>query len=445
VKKTGKVLLVDNDPHVCRAAGQTLQLAGFEVFCFQEARPAIERLTPDWSGIVVSDVKMEGIDGFELLQLVMEQDSDLPVILITGHGDVTMAVEAMRIGAYDFIEKPIATKHLIDVVSRAMEKRKLILDNRSLRVRVEEQEGLESIIIGRSAGIAQLRRIIYNVADTDTDVLIRGETGTGKELVARCLHDQSSRRCKQFVAINCGAIAESIIENELFGHDPGAFTGADQVYVGKFEQADGGTLFLDEIESMPRILQVKLLRVLQERTIERLGGSRLIPLDLRIVAASKINLRQACEEGRFREDLYYRLNVVTIEIPPLRKRVDDIPILFSLFLNRTSQRLNRPVPEITSGLLHELMQKRWPGNVRELENVAERLVLGLEAPCSLDVDRSGNSEGGSLGDKINAFERCLIARELERNKGNIAATYKALHLPRKTLYYKMKKHALLKE
>lgn len=445
MKKTGKVILVDNDSHVCRAAGQTLELAGFEVFCFLEAEPALEEIAPDWPGIVVTDVRMDGIDGFEFLNLVTQRDPDLPVIMITGHGDVTMAVEAMHNGAYDFIEKPLSTKHLIDVVSRAHEKRKLVLDNRILRARVEEKEGLESIIIGRSAGIAQLRRTILNIADTDTDVLIRGETGTGKELVARCLHEQSSRCRKQFVAINCGAIAETIIENELFGHEPGAFTGADQVYIGKFEQADGGTLFLDEIESMPNTLQVRLLRVLQERSIERLGGSRLIPLNLRIVAASKKNLRQACEEGQFREDLYYRLNVATIEIPPLRKRVDDIPILFALFLDRAAQRLNRPVPDITSMLLHDLMQRRWPGNVRELENVAERQVLGLEVVCSLDMEEAeSNGNTVSLGGKINAFEKCLIAQELERNNDNITATYKSLRLPRKTLYYKMKKHGLLK-
>ncbi len=442
---TGKVILVDNDPHVCRAAGQTLQLAGFDTQSFQDAATALGKIHHDWSGVIVTDVLMEPMDGFAFLAKVMALDTDLPVIMITGHGDVSMAVEAMRNGAYDFIEKPLSTKHLIDVVSRAQEKRKLILDNRQLRARIEEKEGLESIIVGRSTGIAQVRRTILNIADTDTDVLIRGETGTGKELVARCLHEQSGRSHKPFVAINCGAIPETIIENELFGHDPGAFTGADKVFIGKFEQADGGTLFLDEIESMPNTLQVRLLRVLQERKIERLGSSKEISLNLRIVAASKKNLRQACEEGQFREDLYYRLNVAILEIPPLRKRVDDIPLLFSLFIDRSAKRLNRPVPEITSNLLHQLMQKRWPGNVRELENAAERHVLGLDDSCSLTAEDSGaNGNDPALIDKINAFEKCLIARELERNQGNITATYTSLGLPRKTLYYKMKKHGLLK-
>jgi len=445
MKKNGKVILVDNDPHVCRAAGQTLELAGFDTQSFQEAVTAVEAITTNWPGVIVTDVRMEPLDGFEFLKRVMELDTDLPVIMITGHGDVSMAVEAMRKGAYDFIEKPLSTKHLIDVVSRAQEKRKLVLDNRTLRARIDEQEGLESIIVGRSSSIAQLRRTILNIADTDTDVLIRGETGTGKELVSRCLHEQSSRCNKQFVAINCGAIAETIIENELFGHDPGAFTGADKVYIGKFEQADSGTLFLDEIESMPKTLQVRLLRVLQERSIERLGGSRVIPLNLRIVAASKRNLKQACEEGKFREDLYYRLNVANIEIPPLRKRVDDIPLLFSLFIERAAKRLNRTVPDITSSLLHQLMQRRWAGNVRELENAAERHVLGLEDSCLLDFDDTQvNKNDLALIDKINAFEKCLISRELERKNGNITETYKSLRLPRKTLYYKMKKHGLLK-
>jgi len=445
MKKKGQVILIDNDPHVCRAAGQTLQLAGFEIQSFQEAVSALKQIQKDWPGVIVTDVRMEPLDGFDFLEQVMERDADLPVILITGHGEVSMAVEAMKKGAYDFIEKPLSTKHLVDVVSRAQEKRQLVLDNRSLRARIGEKEGLDSIIIGRSAGIAQLRRQILNIADTDTDVLIRGETGTGKELVARCLHEQSSRCTQQFVAINCGAIAETIIENELFGHDPGAFTGADKVYIGKFEQADGGTLFLDEIESMPNALQVRLLRVLQERTIERLGGSRVISLDLRIVAASKKNLKQACEEGRFREDLYYRLNVANLEIPPLRNRVEDIPLLYSLFIERAAKRLRRPVPEITSALLHQLMQRRWTGNVRELENAAERHVLGLDDSCSLAQDASEASENKlALIDKINAFEKCLIARELERNDGSITATFRSLGLPRKTLYYKMRKHGLLK-
>ncbi|RUM37381.1 MAG: sigma-54-dependent Fis family transcriptional regulator [Desulfobulbus sp.] len=445
MKKSGRVVLVDNDPHVCRAAGQTLQLAGFETLSFQDAVAALEVITPDWPGVIVTDVRMDPLDGFQLLEQVMARDTDLPVIMITGHGEVSMAVDAMRKGAYDFIEKPLSTTHLIDVVSRAQEKRKLVLDNRALRARIDEKEELESIIIGRSVSIAQLRRTILNIADTDTDVLIQGETGTGKELVSRCLHEQSRRCNKQFVAINCGAIAETIIENELFGHDPGAFTGADKVYIGKFEQADGGTLFLDEIESMPNTLQVRLLRVLQERSIERLGGSRVIPLDLRIVAASKKNLKQACEEGIFREDLYYRLNVAKIEIPPLRKRVDDIPLLFSLFLERAAKRLNRPVPDITTIILHQLMQRRWSGNVRELENVAERHVLGLEESCSIGLDESSsNIKDLALVDRINAFEKCLIMRELERQDGSITATYKSLGLPRKTLYYKMKKHGLLK-
>ncbi|RUM38289.1 MAG: sigma-54-dependent Fis family transcriptional regulator, partial [Desulfobulbus sp.] len=240
MKKTGRVVLVDNDPHVCRAAGQTLQLAGFETLSFQDAVAALEVITPDWPGVIVTDVRMDPLDGFQFLEQVMARDTDLPVIMITGHGEVSMAVDAMRKGAYDFIEKPLSTTHLIDVVSRAQEKRNLVLDNRALRARIDEKEELESIIIGRSVSIAQLRRTILNIADTDTDVLIQGETGTGKELVSRCLHEQSRRCNKQFVAINCGAIAETIIENELFGHDPGAFTGADKVYIGKFEQADGG-------------------------------------------------------------------------------------------------------------------------------------------------------------------------------------------------------------
>ena len=435
-------MVIDNDEHVCRAAGQALTLAGYRTDCCRRGEDAMEKISSKWPDVVVCDVKMPGMDGFDILRQVVEIDSDLPVILITGHGDVSMAVEAMRQGAYDFIEKPLSSGRLSDVVDRAMEKRRLVLDNRELRAEVRRKDGLESVILGRSEEIVQLRRVILNIADTDTDVLIIGETGTGKELVARCLHEQSSRRHNRFIAVNCGAMPESIIENELFGHEPGAYTGADRLHIGKFEQSSGGTLFLDEIESMPMALQVRLLRVLQERAIDRLGGRESIALDLRVIAASKQDLLALSEEGKFRADLYYRLSVVTLHNPPLRRRLEDIPILFTHFLQKTARRLERCPPELSPALLQKLMGHSWPGNVRELQNVADRTVLGLDSHWGESMVNADPGKRQPLADQLAAFEKCILERELSLNRGNIGKTCQSLGLPRKTLYYKLKKHGL---
>jgi two-component system C4-dicarboxylate transport response regulator DctD len=445
MSNNGRVIVIDNDEHVCKAAGQALMLAGYRVECCYEARPSINKISRHWAGVLVTDVKMPGMDGFELLRHVVRNDPDLPVILVTGHGDVSMAVEAMRQGAYDFIEKPLSSTHLIDVVGRAMEKRMLILDNRTLRAEVRRKKGIETVIVGRSKKIAKLREMVLNVADTDADVLIVGETGTGKDLIARCLHEQSRRQDGRFVAVNCGAIPESIIENELFGHEPGAYTGADRLHIGKFELADGGTLFLDEIESMPLVLQVRLLRVLQERAIDRLGGKETIPLDLRIIAASKQDLLYLTEQGQFRSDLYYRLNVITIQNPPLRQKTEDIPILYTHFLHKAAKRLKRRPPELSSTLLHQLMQHSWPGNVRELQNAAERAVLGLDNSCEVIAKSIESEKKHPLNKQLAAFEKCILEQELIRNNGGITKTCKSLGLPRKTLYYKMKKHGLHRE
>ncbi len=442
MNNNGKVIVIDNDEHVCRAAGQALMLAGYGVDCCRCGEDATGIISSQWPDVIVCDVKMPGMDGFDLLHHVVDLDPDLPVILVTGHGDVSMAVEAMRLGAYDFIEKPLSSSRLIDVVGRAMEKRRLILDNRTLRAQVRRKEGLESVILGRSEPIVQLRQAILNVADTDTDVLVVGETGTGKELIARCLHEQSNRSNNRFIAVNCGAMPESIIENELFGHEPGAFTGADRLHVGKFEQASGGTLFLDEIESMPLTLQVRLLRVLQERTVDRLGGRDTIPLDLRVIAASKQDLLRLSEQGKFRADLYYRLNVVTLQNPPLRQRLEDIPLLFTHFLLKTAKRLERCPPELSPELLQKLMRHSWPGNVRELQNAADRLVLGLDESCGEPVTYIKSEEKQPLSTQLAAFEKCILEQELLWNKGNIGKTCRTLGLPRKTLYYKLKKHGL---
>ncbi|MFP2770220.1 sigma-54-dependent transcriptional regulator [Oceanisphaera sp. KMM 10153] len=439
------VILVDDDPHVRLSAGQTLELEDYQVLALADARQALARITPDFAGVVVTDINMPGMNGLDLLQQLKRMDPDIPVILITGFGDISMAVGAIRNGAYDFIEKPFSADLLLDVVHRALEKRTLTLENRKLRQELQAQSAPGPRIIGTSSAILQLRQLILTVADTPADVLLMGETGTGKDLLARYIHEHSPRRERNFVAINCGGVPETLIESELFGHEKGAFTDARERRIGKLEHANGGTLFLDEIESMPMSLQIKLLRVLEERAIERLGSNTLIPLDLRIIAATKADLRALAELGEFREDLYYRLNVVRIDIPPLRARRQDIPMLFQHFALLASTLYEREIPPLSPDRIHRLMSHDWPGNVRELRNLAERYVLLGEA-CTFDFDNRPITEPEpvtrGLAARVEHFEKTLIQTELARHGGSIKDTLESLQLPRKTLYDKMKKHGL---
>lgn len=438
---SGQVILIDDEDDVRISGSQTLELEGFDVIALGAAEDAIEHLSPNWPGVVVTDVKMPKMNGFDLLQHIQSVDPDLPIILITGHGDVAMAIKAIQGGAYDFIEKPAPPEYLIDVVRRALDKRNLVLENRALRDALQSSGGLETRILGNSPVIERLRKTIANLADTDVDVLIVGETGTGKELAARCLHDFSDRCGSQFVALNCGAMPESIIESELFGHEAGAFTGATKKRIGKIEYADKGTVFLDEIESMPLHIQVKLLRVLQERTVERLGDNAVIPVDIRVIAAAKIDLGKACQEGAFRQDLYYRLNVAKIDLPTLRDRVTDIALLFHHFAAAAAAHHDRPAPDLPGPVMEALKAHSWPGNVRELKNAAERFVLGISA-SGLDLtDGAATPETGpALGDQVAEFEKLAIEQTLKNYKGKIGETAKALGIPRKRLYLRMQKY-----
>ena len=439
------VILVDDDPHVRLSAGQTLELEDYQVVPLASAERALALIDQDFTGVLVTDINMPGMTGLELLQQVRLVDADIPVILITGFGDISMAVGAIRNGAYDFIEKPFSADLLLDVVHRALEKRALTLENRQLRQELQAQSAPGPRIIGNTPAVQQLRRLVQAVAETPADVLLMGETGTGKDLLARYIHEHSPRRERNFVAINCGGMPETLIESELFGHEKGAFTDAKERRIGKFEHAHGGTLFLDEIESMPMSLQVKLLRVLEERAIERLGSNKLIPLDLRIIAATKADLKAQAEAGEFREDLYYRLNVVRIDIPPLRARAQDIPMLFQHFALLASALYEREIPPLSAERIHRLMSHDWPGNVRELRNLAERYVLLGEA-CTFDFDDRPilDQEPTALGlaARVDHFEKTLIQAELARHGGSIKDTLESLQLPRKTLYDKMKKHGL---
>ena len=435
-----QVLLIDDDPHLRQALAQTLDLAGLRVQAFADALKVAQDLPDDWPGVVVSDIRMPGIDGLQLLERLHGRDAELPVILITGHGDVPLAVQAMRAGAWDFLEKPFPSDTLLDGVRRALAMRRLVLENRQLRQTLSGRDALEGRLIGLSPGIVRLRQQVATLARTQADVLILGETGSGKEVVARALHDLSGRRDGPFVAINAGALAESVVESELFGHEAGAFTGASKRRIGKFEYANGGTLFLDEIESMSLDVQVKLLRLLQERAVERLGSNQLIPLDIRVIAATKEDLRVAADQGRFRADLYYRLNVAPLRIPPLRERGDDVLLLFRHFGIAAAGRHGLPLREPDPAQRAALLGHDWPGNVRELQNAAERFALGLD--LGLGEQLPELPADGNLAARVEAFERSLIAAELARGHGSLRSLAEALGVPRKTLHDKLKKHGL---
>jgi two-component system C4-dicarboxylate transport response regulator DctD len=438
-----QVLLIDDDAHLRQALAQTLDLAGLRVETLADARDVAGRIEADWPGVVVSDIRMPGIDGLQLLEQLRRRDAELPVLLITGHGDVPLAVQAMRAGAYDFLEKPFASEALLDSVHRALELRRLVLENRSLRLALADRSELGMRLIGQSAPMLRLREQVGALAAINTDVLILGETGAGKEVVARALHDLSTRKKGPFVAINAGALAESVVESELFGHEPGAFTGAAKRRIGKFEFASGGTLFLDEIESMSPDVQVKLLRLLQERVVERLGGNQLIPLDIRVIAATKEDLRVAADQGRFRADLYYRLNVAPLRIPPLRERGADILLLFQHHAEAAAQRHGLPIRELQTGQRAQLLGHPWPGNVRELQNAAERFAMGLDIGLDLPGGTPATPpDGDSLGEQVEAYERALISAEMANGHASLRSLAEALGLPRKTLHDKLRKHGL---
>lgn len=434
---SAQVIVVDDEAAIREAVQQWLELSGFAVRTCASAAEALAAVDRDFPGIVVSDVRMPGSDGLQLLERLVELDRDLPVILVTGHGDVPMAVQALRQGAYDFIEKPFTPERLLDSVRRALDKRRLVCENRQLRRQVADKGRIESQLIGISRPMENLRRQILELAGTSVNVLIRGETGSGKERVARCLHDFSPRAGKAFAALNCAAIPETIFESELFGHESGAFTGAQARRIGRIEHADGGTLFLDEVESLPLAQQVKLLRVLQEKTLERLGSNKSIQVDLRVISAAKPDLLDEARAGRFREDLVYRLNVATLHIPPLRERREDIPLLFEHFARSAAERHGREAPPLAPSELARLLGHDWPGNVRELINAAERHALGLSSPPPAE-----RFAGQALAQQMEAFEAQCLHNALLQCQGNITAVMEMLQLPRRTLNEKMQRHGL---
>jgi len=435
------ICVVDDHEELRNSLVEMLELADYQVTAYASAEAALPHLLDTWPGIVISDIRMPNMDGFAFLAALQKIDADLPVILITGHGDIQMALGAIRSGAYDFIEKPFRREHLLEVIKRALDKRQLVMENRHLKAAIAAQDN--DPIIGQSSAISSLKQKISRLAQADVNTLICGETGTGKELAARRLHEQSSRSAGPFVAINCAALPESMMEAELFGHEAGAFTDAKKARIGKFEYAHKGTIFLDEVESIPLSLAVKILRVLQERTVERLGANRSIDIDIRVIAATKADLRALSEAGKFREDLYYRLNVVELHLPPLRQRDDDIVLLFRYFTAQASEKFNLPEPTLSLHVIDTLMQHPWPGNVRELINVAERFVL-TDTLIDQNTLATWQTETAttSLPQRMERYEKRLIEEALSQAQGSIKRTYEGLGIARKTLYDKLAKYNL---
>ena len=438
------VIFVDDDPHIRQAIAQTLTLEDLSIACFEDARSGLESISQDYEGVVLCDYNMPGMDGLEMLDRIRAMDETIPVIILTGQGDISTAVTAMQQGAYDFIEKPFDHDELLELLRHALEKRHLALENRRLKAQLKHLARPGPRILGDSAGMQKVMATIDPVLDISANILLHGETGSGKDALARYIHENSPRSAHNFVAINCGAVPENLIESELFGHEAGAFTGADKRRIGKIEYAHKGTLFLDELESMPMALQVKLLRVLEEQRVERLGSNQVQSVDVRIIAATKADLKQLSDQGEFRADLYYRLNVVKLDIPPLRERKDDIPVLFHHFVLIAAARYDRESIPLDASQAARLMQHSWPGNVRELRNLAERYVL--LGPAALDENDSSVTANVSgrqtLSEMMDDFERSAVVSALNACHGSIKDTMVQLGIARKTLYDKMKKYGL---
>jgi two-component system C4-dicarboxylate transport response regulator DctD len=434
-KALTRVALVEDDEAFRAALAERLELADLSVAQHASAEAALKAVDAGFEGVVVTDLRMPGMDGRQLTDRLAALDADLPVIIITGHGDVAEAVEAMKRGAYDFLAKPFAPERLIETIRRALEKRSLVLDNRRLAALAADGDWTIPLS-GESRAVAALRAAITQLADARVDVLIEGETGAGKEAVARAIHNASRRRLKPFVPLACAALPESDAKGQLFGHEAGAFPGALRRRDGQIAQSHQGSLFLDEIDQAPRAVQLMMLRVLEEREILPLGATEPQALDLRVLAATKADPAAAVARGDLREDLYYRLNVVRLRTPPLRERRDDIPMLFARFMSRAADRLGREMPPIDHVVRRRLLEHDWPGNLRELSNFANQVVVGL------GPDATETAGGDKLSDKVARYEAELIREALTACQGDIRRVTEALGLPRKTLYDKMARHQI---
>ncbi len=451
----GSLLVVDDDKPVCTAMAEYLRGLGYRTETASTCLEAIERIGEFPFQIVLCDVCLPDADGFHLLQWVAEHAPNTDVILITGYGTIESAVEAIRLGAFDYLTKPVIDDELSLSIQRALARRQIVEENRSLRARLDERFGLKSIV-GRDYKMARLFDLIESVADTRTTVLILGESGTGKTVTARAIHQLSSRCDKPFVEVACGALPESLLESELFGHVAGAFTGATHDRPGKFLQADGGTIFLDEIATASAGLQVKLLRVLQDREFEPVGGTKTHKVDVRLILATNRNLEEMVRKGEFREDLYYRINVITVTQPPLRERIGDIPLLIEHYLAQFRQQTGKSVEGFDEQAAQALSRYSWPGNVRELVNVVERCVVLAKGPVITlaelpeavrreelaRTDLSACSPAANLKSALALPEKQIIIDALSAHGWSRQETARALGINRTTLYKKMKKYGI---
>lgn len=458
----GRIVIFDDEVAMSRILVKTLGVAGYEAKAFTdpvEGMHALASLQPD---VLLTDMRMPGMSGLEVLREVREQLPDVPVLIITAFGSVETAVEAMQAGAFNFITKPFQQNNLLVQIDRALEHRRVLQENARLSEPLPGSEVRK--IIGKSEAISQVNDLIARSAPTDASVLVTGPSGVGKELVARAIHQQSPRHRKRFVAINCPSIPPSLIESEMFGHERGAFTGAERSKMGLVELSSGGTLFLDEIGELPLEIQVKLLRVLQEREIQRVGGLKQIPVDLRVIAATNRPLQEEMAKGRFREDLFFRLNVIQIEIPPLTKRLDDIPLLVDHFITGLRRRLHREKLALSSQALDALQQYHWPGNIRELENILERaavltsqdqievtdLAIDLRTPTAAPVGQmestSATAPDGAFPkdyrEARDQFERAYLRQVIEQANGNMTQVARISGISRRNIYDKIEKLGL---
>jgi two-component system nitrogen regulation response regulator NtrX len=440
------VLVVDDEKSVRDSIKMILEYERFDVQFAEDGPTALQRVEAATFDLVLLDIKMPGMDGIKVLQKIKEMHPSLPVVMISGHADFSTAVEATRIGSYDFLGKPLDRDRLVIVARNAA-------DYKELRDRVEGKDA----ILGASAAIKDVLAQIERVGPTESRVMITGENGSGKELVAKAIHRCSRRAAKALVEVNCAAIPNELIESELFGHEKGAFTGASATRVGKFELADGGTIFLDEVGDMSVNAQAKVLRALEEGKIERVGGSRLIPVNVRVIAATNKNLSEAIRQGLFREDLYHRLNVIPIRVPPLRERAEDIPLLAVAFAEEICRQNGQPVKRFAEETLRRLQTREWTGNVRELRNLVERLVIMTPGPViepeHLEPSVRGPAPvadtlvgaGGTFQEFKERAEAAFIRFQLAKNGWNISRTAEVLDIQRSHLYNKMKKYGLERE
>jgi len=452
-----KILVVDDESKIRDHFSEFLGKEGFDIDTAENGQVAIKKIDESFYDVVLIDLNMPKVDGMTVLRHLVENEPESIGIILTGYASVRNAVEAMKAGAFDYLAKPAKIEEVLIVIRRAIEFRDLRRENYALKRQLKKKYKFKNFI-GDTPSMNKVFRTIEKVADTDSTILILGESGTGKELVARAIHYHSARRDKPLIPVNCGAIPEELLESELFGHEKGAFTNAIRTRIGRFEMANGGTIFLDEIAEMSPHLQVKLLRVLQEQEFERLGGTRTIRCDVRIIAATNKNLEQAVEKGKFREDLYFRLNVIPIQLPPLRERKNDIPLLVNHFLEQMNKAKNKKIRGMEKEVLEALEAYDWPGNVRELENVIERMVILADGeyitvsdlPEKIAAHRRRPDisvtelpeEGVSLSQAVNQYERQLIISALEKTGWVKNRAAKLLRMNRTTLVEKIKKQGI---